>query len=75
MSLMHEAIVAEKFGLRLTIEQLADAINIPKGTIYNRISAGRFPVKTYLDGAKRFADYRDVAQYLDECRGRAESRA
>jgi hypothetical protein len=33
MSLLHEANIAEKFGLRLTMEQLADAICTPSTTV------------------------------------------
>ncbi len=29
MSLLHEAIVAEKYGLRLTVDQIADARHSP----------------------------------------------
>lgn len=42
-----------------------------KNTIYNQVSTGTFPVLTYVDGKKRFADVRDVASYLDTCRTRA----
>lgn len=65
MSLLHEAIIVEKYGLRLSVEQLSDALGIAKTTIYNQIAQGTFKVKTYVDGGKRFADYRDFATYLD----------
>lgn len=65
MSLLHEAIIVEKFGLRLTVEQLGQALSLAPQTIYNKISKGEFMVPTYVDGGKRFADYRDVAAYLD----------
>ena len=70
-SLLSQAILAEKYGLRLTMEQLAEVLTMAKTTIYNQISAGTFPVPTYVDGNKRFADFRDVAAYLDACRERA----
>lgn len=75
MSLLSQAIIAERYGLRLTLDQLADALTMSKNTIYNQVSAGTFPVPTYLDGNKRFADYRDVATYLDACRARATTQA
>ena len=50
MSLLHEAIVAEKYGLRLTVDQLADALSIAKNTIYNQVAQGVFKIPTYLDG-------------------------
>lgn len=73
MSLLSQAILAERYGLRLTVEQLADALGMAKNTIYNQVSAGTFAVPTYLDGGKRFADYRDVAVYMDSCRARAST--
>lgn len=75
MSLLHEAIIAEKYGLRLTVGQMADALGLARNTIYNQIAQGTFRVKTYVDGGKRFADYRDLAKYLDEVREKAGSPA
>lgn len=75
MSLLHEAIVVEKYGLRLTIDQLAEALCLARNTIYNQIAQGQFKVKTYVDGGKRYADYRDLAAYLDLQRESASSPA
>ena len=75
MSLLHEAIIAEKYGLRLTVDQLADALGMGRNTIYNQIAQGKFKVKTYVDAGKRWADYRDLASYLDEHRAGANSQA
>lgn len=72
MSLITQAFVVEHYGLRLSIEQLADVLGISKGAVYNQISAGTMPVKTYLDGGKRWADYVHVAEHLDACRAIAE---
>ena len=68
MSLLHEAIVAEKYGLRLTVDQIGEALALAPQTIYNKIAKGEFRVPTYVDGGKRYCDYRDLARYLDECR-------
>lgn len=73
MSLLTQAIVAEKYGLRLNTEQLADVLGVTKASLYNQFSAGTCPIKTYVDSGKRWADYRDVADYLDSCRARASS--
>lgn len=73
MSLMTAAIVAEQYGLRLTMDQLAQALGLARNTIYNQIAGGSFAVPTYTDGGKRWADYRDVANYVDECRARARA--
>ena len=75
MSLMTEAIVAEQYGLRLTVDQLGEAIGLARNTIYNQVAKGEFAVPTYLDGGKRWCDYRDVAKYLDVCRARAKTQA
>lgn len=75
MSLLHEAIIAEKYGLRLSVDQMADALGLARNTIYNQIAQGTFRVKTYVDGGKRFADYRDLATYLDEVRAGATTPA
>ena len=71
MNLLMQAMLFEKYGsARLDLVQLADVLNMSKSTIVNQLSAGTFPVKTYLDG-KRYADIRDVAEYLDEVRKEA----
>ena len=72
---MTQAIVADKYGLRLTIEQLAEAMQLAKQTIYNQVAKNTFPIPTYVEGGKRFAAYQDVATYLDGCRVRATSGA
>jgi predicted DNA-binding transcriptional regulator AlpA len=70
MSILLQAMLFEKYGPRLDLDDLADALSMSKSTIYNQMSAGTFPVKTYLDG-KRYADVRDVAEHLDEKRKEA----
>lgn len=74
MSLLHEAIIAEKYGMRLTMDDLAKALGLARNTLYNQIAKGTLRVKTYLDGKQRWADYRDVASYLDEQRENASFR-
>lgn len=68
MSLITQAFIVERYGLRLSVEQLAEVLGISKGALYNQFSAGACPVKTYVDGGKRWADYRDVAEHLDQCK-------
>ena len=65
MSLLHEAIIVEKFGMRLTIDKLGEALGIAPQTIYNKIAKGEFNVPTYVDGGKRYCDYRSLAAHLD----------
>ena len=68
MSLMLQAMLFERYGSRLNTDQLADALGITKPALYNQISSGTCPVKTYLDAGKRWADCRDVASYFDQAR-------
>lgn len=75
MSLLTQAFLVEKYGPRLSLEQLAEVLHRAKNTIYNQVSKGTFEIPTYLDGGKRFADMRDVANYLDACRERATTLA
>lgn len=72
-SLVTQMIVAEKYGPRLSMDQLAEVMGMSKGGIYNQVSAGTFPITTYIDGGKRWADYRDVAEHIDACRSAAHS--
>lgn len=71
MSLLTQVIVAEKYGLRLSMEQLAEVLAVEKTTLYNKVSAGTCPVPTYVDGNKRWADHRDVAKHFDDMRATA----
>lgn len=71
MSLMTQAYLLEKYGPRMNVEQMAEVMSIAPATIYNQISAGRFPIKTYIEGKMRYADLRDVTEYFDQCRERA----
>ncbi len=75
MSILTQALVAERYGLRLNVEQLGAVLGLTKGAIHNQISDGTFPIPTYLDGGRRWADYRDVAEHLDKCRERAKATA
>lgn len=71
MSLLAQFVLVEKYGLRLGVEQLAEVFEVSPKTVYNQVSAGTFPVKTYVDGGKRWADVRDVADRLDALRAQA----
>ncbi|HEY9012046.1 MAG TPA: hypothetical protein VIN06_13605 [Devosia sp.] len=71
MSLMIQAYLLEKYGPRLSIEQLAEVLSIKPGTLYNQVSAGTCTVRTYVDGGRRWADVRDVAEAFDRMRSGA----
>jgi len=68
MSFLSQAYLLERYGPRLNMQDLAKVLGIAHGTLRNRQSAGTLKVPTYVDGGTRFADYRDVAEYLDSCR-------
>lgn len=67
-SLVTQMIVAERYGLRLDTKQLAEVLGLAEGTVRNRISARTLGVPTYEDCGRRWADYRDVAEYIDRMR-------
>jgi hypothetical protein len=71
MSLMSQAMVFERYGARLSAEQLAEILGITKPALYTQITKGTCRVKTYLDQGKRWADFRDVAEYFDAMRSQA----
>jgi hypothetical protein len=68
--------VVEKYGLRLTTEQIADVMRKSPGEVRNQISREgkeKFPIKIYkekpeVQQAPWFADYRDVADFIDRQR-------
>ena len=75
MSLLTQAIIAEKYGVRLTVDKLGEAMGVAPQTIYNQISKGVFPVKTYVEGGKRWCAYEHLAEYFEACRERASLEA
>ncbi|RLK45977.1 hypothetical protein [Cupriavidus plantarum] len=74
MSLLTQAYVLETYGPRLSIAQLSALLDITEGTIRNQVSAGAFPIKTYVEGGRRFASYQAVAEYLDRMDALARGR-
>jgi predicted DNA-binding transcriptional regulator AlpA len=75
MSLLTSAFILEKFGVRLTMAQLATLLAMSEGTIRNQVSAETFPIPTYKEGAARYAAYDAVAEYLDEMSKKAREKA
>lgn len=65
MSLFATMLLAERYGLRMTMDQLAQELGMARGSVYNQISAGTFPIATYVESGKRWADVRDVAAHFD----------
>lgn len=72
-SLVTQIILAEKYGLRVDMEQLAAILGREKATVMNQVSAKTLGIRTYMDGGKRWADVRDVADHFDRMREKAEA--
>jgi hypothetical protein len=72
MSLLTQAGLFDRYGPRLSVDDLAAAMKISRVTINNQISDGSFPIPTYRAHGKRWADYQHVAAYFDQCREAAE---
>lgn len=70
-SLVTQAFMFERYGPRLNSEQIAELLGIKVSTLNNQCSAETCPIATYIEGKKRWADYRDAAAYFDACRQRA----
>lgn len=71
MSILAQALIFEKYRERLNADALARFLGVTKTTLYNQLTASTCPVKTYVDGKHRYAEFRDVAAHLDACRARA----
>jgi hypothetical protein len=70
-----EELLFDKYGPRLTIGELGQAMKKDPQTIRNEISQETFPIPTYKDNeshsSPRYADVRDVAKYLEQKRPKA----
>ena len=72
MTLITTLFLMEQYGPRLNIEQLSKALGIAPNTILIKVGRGEFEIPTYIDGKMRYADTRDVAEYLDKKRAEAK---
>jgi excisionase family DNA binding protein len=50
----------------LDIHELSDYVGLSRQTIYNKLAAGTFPIKTKRIGRRLKWDRRDVDRYLDQ---------
>ncbi len=71
MSLLTQMVLIEKYGLRVDLDRVAEILETTPPNIRRKISAARFEIPTYIDNGKRWADIRDVAEYLDQRRQEA----
>ncbi|WP_175958428.1 pyocin activator PrtN family protein [Burkholderia sp. BCC0405] len=58
--------------LRLSLDEVCEAIGYAKQTAYNELSLGQFPIPMQKCANKWVADIRDVAEYLDRERESAK---
>ena len=70
-SIVTQAMIWNEYGARLNTQDLATLLKRSTGTIRNQLSAGTFPIKTYVEGGERWAAYQDVAEYLDSKQAQA----
>ena len=68
MSLLIQAHLLDKYGPRLDSHAMAEVLSLEPKTVQNKIAANTLGIKTYVDGGKRWADFRDMADYLDSLR-------
>jgi excisionase family DNA binding protein len=66
MTLMTRAYLLDKYGPRMSMEQVAEVLGLETGTVYNLVSRGELKIRTYKESNRRFASYTAVADYLDE---------
>ena len=52
-------------------DRMAEILETTQPNIRRKISEARFEIPTYIDNGKRWADIRDVAEYLDQRRQEA----
>lgn len=71
MSLMTQAYLLDNYGPRLNAEQVAQVLGITVVALHTARHKGTLGVRMYTDGGRLWADYRDVAGYLDEVRAAA----
>lgn len=71
MSLMTQAYILETYGPRLNAEQIATVLGITVTALHTQRSRGNLGVRTYVEGGRVWADYRDVAAFFDEARSLA----
>ena len=64
MPLLITAMLFEKYGARITVQELAEILKIAPKTVQNRLSSGKLNIKMFNDSG-RFFKTEDVAIYLD----------
>lgn len=75
MSILAQMVLIEKYGLRVDLERLATILDTTAPNLRRKISENTLEIPTYVDGGKRWADVRDVAEYFDARREEAHQMA
>lgn len=68
MSLATQMMIADRYGVLLDIDDLADLLGYEPRTVQNMIYADKLGIPTSKVGAKTVAHYADVAAYVDGIR-------
>lgn len=66
--MLTETYILKKYGLLLTVEQVAEIFHKAPGTVENQIAQGRFPVSPIEErkvGKKQLFHYAAVARAID----------
>lgn len=71
-SLMTRMYILEKYGVRLSMEQLAEVLGLHVQTVYNQVNLGELQLATYKDGGRRWVAYDAVADYVDQLSAQAK---
>jgi hypothetical protein len=67
-----EQYLLDTVGVKIPFSKVAAIVGLKPSTARNQASSGAFPIKTYMDCNRRYADFRDVAAYLDKQRESAK---
>lgn len=58
----------ERYGLTMTVPDIAEILHVRTTTIYNRLSRKQFEIPVFKIGRKVVAYTKDVSDYLDNSR-------
>ena len=61
--MMTMAYFLDKYGPRLTVEQVAHEMGWSEKSVYEMLARGEFPIPSYREGKRRWVSYQAVAEY------------
>lgn len=64
MTLLTRAHLLDKYGVRLSMEQLGEVLGLHHATLYTQLNKGILKIRTYKEGHRRFASVDAVVEYL-----------